>query len=343
MDIVRTNHSLPMSKAVNTHSQGGVDIFTMWWYNYKNAYEIRQGIMKLFAPEYYKKFNCIADKCKHSCCIGWEIDIDGKTMDKYAKCNGDYAETVLGSIEADNQPHFKLGENERCPHLNENGLCNIIIELGEDYLCHICREHPRFYNDTRRGREVGLGMACEEACRIILTSDDYDKICVLGEFAGEGCESEFDAIFHRERLFGILKNKSLSYAQKLKEIGNEYGLSIDSLSDGLWREVLSELEYLDASHKELFSAFSVDTKPDVAHEKALERALAYFVYRHCTEAWDMCEFRISLGLCLFCERLLASLTALENDILCLARIISEEIEYSEDNTESIKNVIFDII
>ena len=41
--------------------------------------------MKLYAPSYYKKFKCIADKCEHSCCIGWEIDIDEETLEKYEK------------------------------------------------------------------------------------------------------------------------------------------------------------------------------------------------------------------------------------------------------------------
>ena len=41
--------------------------------------------MKLFAPEYYKDFVCIADRCKHSCCVGWEIDVDKDTLEKYKK------------------------------------------------------------------------------------------------------------------------------------------------------------------------------------------------------------------------------------------------------------------
>ena len=32
--------------------------------------------MKEYIPDYYKDFQCIADKCKDSCCIGWEIMID---------------------------------------------------------------------------------------------------------------------------------------------------------------------------------------------------------------------------------------------------------------------------
>ena len=43
--------------------------------------------MKLYAPTYYKNFKCIADACEHSCCIGWEIDIDPEALEKYENCN----------------------------------------------------------------------------------------------------------------------------------------------------------------------------------------------------------------------------------------------------------------
>ena len=291
--------------------------------------------MKLFAPKYYKDFSCIADRCKHSCCIGWEIDIGGKTAEKYAACQGSYAENIRASVAWEGEPHFKLGEGERCPHLNEKGLCRIIIELGEDYLCHICREHPRFYNDTARGREVGLGMACEEACRIILSSDDYDTMYAVDEVEGEICEAEFDTLVHRKRLYGILRDKSLQYAEKLQVITEEYSIAIDALPTTAWRALFCELEYLDEAHKTLFADFSLNVTPDSKNEKMLERALAYFIYRHCAEAWDLYEFRISLGFCLVCERLLASLAASGEDLFDLARIVSEEIEYSEDNTERI--------
>ena len=44
--------------------------------------------MKLFAPDYYKYFSCIADKCGHSCCVGWEIDIDADTLEYYRSVKG---------------------------------------------------------------------------------------------------------------------------------------------------------------------------------------------------------------------------------------------------------------
>ena len=49
-------------------------------------------------PDYYKKFKCIADKCKHNCCIGWEIDIDNNTYDFYKKLTGDFAKKIIENI-----------------------------------------------------------------------------------------------------------------------------------------------------------------------------------------------------------------------------------------------------
>jgi len=295
--------------------------------------------MKLYAPEYYKNFTCIADRCKHSCCVGWEIDIDDVTMKKYAEYNGNYSDKIRESIEYSDEPHFKLDECERCPHLNEKGLCNIILNVGEDYLCHICREHPRFYNDTPRGREVGLGMACEEACRLILESDDYANTEEVGEIDEEIFFCDFDSIPLREDIYRILSDDSIDRKGKLCLIENKYGVSVDIISDKSWRGVLDGLEYLDEEHKKLFEEYSSDAEVPTELEKKLERALAYFVYRHCTEVYDEEDFRTSLGFCLFCERLLASMCSSGRDVFDSARILSEEIEYSEDNTESLKTRI----
>ena len=85
--------------------------------------------MKLYAPKYYADFKCIADKCKHSCCVGWEIDVDKNTLKKYKALNSPYGKTIKKSISNFKVSHFKLSKSKRCPHLNEKGLCNIIIKL----------------------------------------------------------------------------------------------------------------------------------------------------------------------------------------------------------------------
>ena len=50
--------------------------------------------MILRVPSYYKTFQCIADKCEHSCCIGWEIDIDEDSYDYYMGIEGAFGELL---------------------------------------------------------------------------------------------------------------------------------------------------------------------------------------------------------------------------------------------------------
>ncbi len=292
--------------------------------------------MKLYAPKYYKRFKCIADKCSHSCCIGWEIDIDESTYEKYRKVTNGYGAAILDTIENGEYPHFKLQKNDRCPHLDCQGLCKIITCLGEDYLCEICREHPRFYNDTVNGKEVGLGLSCEEACRIILGSDEYDEFFVLEELDTECDELEFDITPYRARIFEILR-LDLPYEKRLNIIKEEFNVPFDSVSYEEWLNILSSLEYLEPLHKDLF--MSCDFSRSSKNKKALERAFAYFVYRHTTQATDSYELTASLGFALFCESLLASLSKDNNEPL-IARIISEELEYSLANTDAIKDLFY---
>ncbi len=297
--------------------------------------------MKIYAPKYYSDFSCIADRCRHSCCIGWEIDIDSETLEKYRSLKADYADEIRKSIDDAKVPHFRLGIGERCPHLSENGLCRIITQLSEDFLCDICREHPRFYNINERGMFVGLGMACEEAARIIFSSDGYGVFIETGETDGENEKIGFDSYVPIQNIYSVLFASDMPYRDKLEKIYGEFEMSPSCISDEEWREILSSLEYLNEEHRDVFFRYSSDLCTPEYAEKALERALAYFVYRHCTGARDENSFFVSLGFCLFCERLLATAIKVNNavgfeDICTLGRIISEEIEYSEDNTEEIK-------
>ena len=45
--------------------------------------------MTLIYPATADAFRCIADACRHTCCKGWEIDIDPDTRAKYAAMTGE--------------------------------------------------------------------------------------------------------------------------------------------------------------------------------------------------------------------------------------------------------------
>ncbi len=298
--------------------------------------------MNLYAPFYYKSFNCIAEKCRHSCCIGWEIDIDPDTLRLYQACDHPYGDTIRNSISRDGDPHFRLCEAEKCPHLDGRGLCSIILNLGQEHLCDICREHPRFYHDTVRGREVGLGMACEEACRLILTSPDYRTFVLLSEEREESETVVFDALPHREKLYSILSDGTTPYSERIRTICDAYSVTPFFHPDEEWQSLLQNLEYLHPENKELFSCYSSASSITSAAETSIERTLAYLIFRHCTPAWSKEDFRAGLGFCLFCHQLLVSMvtTHPSRSLPDLVRILSEEIEYSTDNTDAIKSMFF---
>lgn len=107
--------------------------------------------------------------CTDSCCIGWEIDIDDKTMRRYDAMQGEIGEQIRDSIRREPQPHFALGKDGRCQNLRADGLCRIICDVGDEMLCDICREHPRYYNTVGSDTECGIGLGCEEAARLILS------------------------------------------------------------------------------------------------------------------------------------------------------------------------------
>ena len=251
------------------------------------------------------------------------IDYQKNNINKYK---------ITKSIVFDDCPHFKLC-NDRCPHLNEHGLCNIILNCGEDYISDICREHPRFYNFTNLGKEMGIGMSCEEACRLILESDDFDQILELASYPGDIEQYEYDATQDRDYVFNILKNNSSCIFNNIKLLQDSFGINTNSLN---YTDSIPNLEYLHTENKELLlKAKKIYWNESISAE--LSRILAYYVYRHCSEAFDYDEFRIDLSFAIYCTGLVSTLSDLDT-IYDIARIVSEEIEYSQDNTETIKSL-----
>ena len=195
--------------------------------------------MIVYAPDYYSRFHCIADRCRHTCCEGWEIDIDPVTLNMYGAVDGPLGEKLKRSICLDPEPHFVLCPGERCPFLTDTNLCELILEKGDGMLCQICRDHPRFRNYWSDRVELGLGMACEESARLILSSDHPLRLVPVGEDEGEEAEEPDDEeIFLREQRDQLLSVSDYTGpAARLREY-LIYRHMADALYDGLWEERL---------------------------------------------------------------------------------------------------------
>lgn len=223
--------------------------------------------MKLRKPDYYDRFHCIAGACKDSCCIGWEIDVDTDRMEAYSNVSGELGERLKQCIDWENGHFILQGNEERCPFLNGENLCDLIIGLGEESLCEICREHPRYYEWYANLTEAGVGLCCEEAARLVLEceapagfvveeisengrSEDEPSMPGLPdvdmsgeeesieETTGDDAETLEVLMNARETAYKILQNRAISIWARL-ELFLTY---VDELQDGIDFGNLNEIE-----------------------------------------------------------------------------------------------------
>ncbi|HHZ05586.1 MAG TPA: hypothetical protein GX401_02170 [Clostridiales bacterium] len=169
-------------------------------------------------PWFYKDFNCIGSGCTDNCCIGWEIDIDNKTNSFYQGLNGSFGERLHSCINNIAQPSFILND-ERCPFLNNENLCDVIINLGEKHLCEICKNHPRFYEWFDNLTELGIGLCCEEGCRLLFSNDEPVKF-VTFETDDENQNINYDnelfsqLILARDTILAVLQNRNIPLLER---------------------------------------------------------------------------------------------------------------------------------
>lgn len=295
--------------------------------------------MKTFVPNYYKDFKCIAHKCKHNCCIGWEIDIDENTLSLYDNVKTPFKKQLADGINRnDDCACFKLDGKGRCVFLNENNLCEIILNICENSLCQICTDHPRFKNFYSNRIEIGLGLCCEEAGRIILSQKEPFSLEKIPDDDVDTIETqdEIDFFEYREYLFNrIEENESISdlceceFPSKTVSQWADVFLSLERL-DEYWTVLLNNLKSTHIENVTIPEEF----------EYCFKNLLTYFAYRHLNEFSDekdlmfihlSCEMIKNL-----CKMHIKKYSDLKfEDIVEYSRMYSSEIEYSDENIEKI--------
>ena len=205
--------------------------------------------MRVRRPSYMKDFKCIGSACTDTCCAGWEIVIDDTTYEAYKQVEGSFGERLRQQIgEEQGEPYFKLQKGRRCSFLNQENLCDIFIEIGENMLCDICREHPRFYEWFGDYTEMGVGLCCEVAEQLIFASEEKATFDLITEDEEENEEDELITLLlqARETAFSIVQNREMSITDRLMLL-LDYGSDLQSALD---REAVGELEQLAAQWKD---------------------------------------------------------------------------------------------
>ena len=304
---------------------------------------------------FFQNFHCIAGDCKHSCCIGWEIDIDEDTLDDYRQIGGDFGRRLSANIDLTETPHFKLTKDERCPFLNQQNLCDIILNLGEESLCQICTDHPRFRSFFSSRTETGLGLCCEAAAKQVLGfKEKAEEVVLEEEDGGEPLSAwEQTVLSARQKLIDIAQNRSLPFSVRLQAISDYAGAKAAQKSLSEWAAFYKTLERLSADWDKELEILShikapFENPPEALPDTPFEQLLVYFLYRHLPDAENERDLKKRAGVAALSCQILRALCLEKTatgepfsvDMLAeLARMCSSEIEYSQENIDSLLDVL----
>ncbi|EJD6656197.1 TPA: lysine-N-methylase [Enterobacter cloacae] len=135
-------------------------------------------IHKTIKPIFVCKFKCVGPECLMSCCRGWTIAIDKKTHQKYVLSS----HTEIAAIAKKNlilqrkgknsYSRVKLNEKGDCPFIDENKLCMVHRDLGEEALSHTCSTYPRSSTRYQDETRHTMTLSCPEVVRRVLFDPD---------------------------------------------------------------------------------------------------------------------------------------------------------------------------
>lgn len=164
-------------------------------------------------PDYYRQFRCTADKCEDTCCAGWQIVIDKKSLYKYRRIKGKFGRRLRKSVHW-RKESFRQDREKRCDFLNEDNLCDLYTELGAEGLCRTCRLYPRHVEEFEGVREITLSVSCPEVARILLSKEEPVHFLTY-EKEGEEEYEDYNPFLYskladgREEMLRILQNRNL--------------------------------------------------------------------------------------------------------------------------------------
>ena len=306
--------------------------------------------MLFVVPDFYEDFHCIAGQCRHSCCIGWEIDVDETALTRYEQVGGPLGDKLRRAIDrAGDAPHFRLDQQENCPFLTKNGLCELILHLGEDSLCQVCADHPRYRGFFTDRTEIGLGLCCEAAARLILTwPENVDLITLEDDGGDEAPTAEEQAFLQlRARLMAVAQDRSRPIAARVDELEQMSGIPLPWDALPRWAELLLTLERLDEAWTRRLTAL-LDALPaeglSPEWDAPLEQLLTCLMYRHLTGALEDGDAAgrlafVVLGWKLICALFLREREQTMDTLVETVRLWASEIEYSDENTAALLDAL----
>ena len=291
-------------------------------------------------PTFYHTFQCKANQCHHTCCQKWTIDVDEETAKLYQTLPTPLGEDLRKFMTVDDEGYYFMFSDKQptCPLLREDGLCHVVLELGEDSLCDTCHMHPRFYKYIEDLELCGVGLSCEESVEKLLATEGDQLLFTIedddGEFTAEDhpvLENIFDllALGINPAICQFTLNHSIHYCQEL--------VTVYKKTEPIDEEWTKQLAHLEAMLSSTTASTTMDLlKADTIDVSTLNKVYQYILYRQI----DMlAEYSLeSLVRYAFDATVfIALLTHQFGNLPEQIRRWSEQIEYDEDNVAFLFN------
>lgn len=318
--------------------------------------------MKLRVPDYFDEFSCLAGACPHSCCMKWEVVLDPDTVQLYQSAKGPLGDRLRAAMQPDGEDVCFPLNGDRCPFLNEDGLCEVHLTMGEAATSVTCQEHPRFTEHYGSFREIILSASCPAANALLLGSSAVLTFPAREDDipAEEGDPWLTWVVPLRDRLLGVLTDRAHPLRQRFRAflqladaaqrcIDEEQLEALSALPDP-WSlprpdaapetdlpaealRLLSSLEMLEPDWQTLLQQGET-AAPAAVPEALLERIAVYLAFRYLLKAVNDGDLLGRAEFCVFSTLAVERLAAVCGLSEALRRY-SCEIEHDEDNLDAL--------
>ena len=189
--------------------------------------EHEKEIINIIKPAYYHSFTCIAEKCPFTCCQEWKIAVDDSTAKKWKST------TTPKSVQAkqkklnyfttwkDDTRVIALNYHHKCPFLNRESLCELVITYGDNMLSEACSVFPREIHDYGNRKEYTLMPSCPAVIDLLKEQEAFSLLEIQSENSTIACEADValregnpweEEVFFQVRAFfmDVMKRQDIS-------------------------------------------------------------------------------------------------------------------------------------
>ena len=126
---------------------------------------------QIVAMNWYNEFSCPGGDCGLTCCTTtWRILLKDEEIEMYKSLDNDYKDKILAAIDEEKKC-FCGGDDKKCAMLNEDGYCNIVLNVGEEYLSTTCKKFPRMSRKFVFLEEAYVEISCPLVAEMLFKPD----------------------------------------------------------------------------------------------------------------------------------------------------------------------------